>query len=272
MKLTYFSLLIVLTGLSFSSCKKKGCTDPLADNYSEEAKKDDGTCTFTDKDGTLEIYIDHNWGMSGADFEMNTNLVHPMTGDTLAFTTFKYYISNFQLKDANGDWWTQPESYYLVDLSDGIEEKLTIPNVPFGTYTEMSYVLGVDSARNVAGAQEGALSVANNMFWSWSSGYIMLKAEGNSPQSGSGSFAFHLGGFEGATNVVTTKTALFGSENLEVNENGISAINLIANPARLWHSSPSVEISPMIHAPGDGAVTMATDFYGGVSFDHIDNN
>lgn len=31
------------------SCKKKGCTDPTAMNYSEEAKKDDGTCEFEEE-------------------------------------------------------------------------------------------------------------------------------------------------------------------------------------------------------------------------------
>ncbi len=29
------------------SCKKKGCTDPTADNFNTDAKKDDGSCTFT---------------------------------------------------------------------------------------------------------------------------------------------------------------------------------------------------------------------------------
>src|SRR5690554_5419654 len=30
----------------FSSCKKKGCTDPTACNYSPSADKDDGTCNY----------------------------------------------------------------------------------------------------------------------------------------------------------------------------------------------------------------------------------
>jgi len=34
--------------LVFASCKKEGCTDELANNYSKKAKKDDGTCTYAD--------------------------------------------------------------------------------------------------------------------------------------------------------------------------------------------------------------------------------
>ncbi len=41
-------LLAVALTAGTTSCKKKGCTDPLANNYSEEAKKDDGSCTYDD--------------------------------------------------------------------------------------------------------------------------------------------------------------------------------------------------------------------------------
>lgn len=33
-------------GVAVTSCKKKGCTDEAATNYSEEAKKDDGSCVY----------------------------------------------------------------------------------------------------------------------------------------------------------------------------------------------------------------------------------
>ncbi|MCB0736033.1 MAG: hypothetical protein KDC92_00875 [Bacteroidetes bacterium] len=32
--------------LTFSSCKKEGCTNPNAQNYNADATEDDGTCTF----------------------------------------------------------------------------------------------------------------------------------------------------------------------------------------------------------------------------------
>lgn len=37
---------IVLTALSTTSCKKKGCIDSEASNFDTEAKKDDGTCVY----------------------------------------------------------------------------------------------------------------------------------------------------------------------------------------------------------------------------------
>lgn len=40
------ALTVVMTIMSLNSCKKKGCTDPLASNYSEEAQKDDGNCIY----------------------------------------------------------------------------------------------------------------------------------------------------------------------------------------------------------------------------------
>ncbi len=37
------------------ACKKKGCTDPTANNYNPEAKKDDETCTFDAVDWYTEV-------------------------------------------------------------------------------------------------------------------------------------------------------------------------------------------------------------------------
>jgi hypothetical protein len=42
-KIIVIAFLVIL---SVTSCKKKGCTDPEAYNYSDEAKKDDGSCSY----------------------------------------------------------------------------------------------------------------------------------------------------------------------------------------------------------------------------------
>lgn len=47
-------LILVVGTITLSSCKKKGCTDPLANNYNEKAKKDDGSCTFDPEEPSTE--------------------------------------------------------------------------------------------------------------------------------------------------------------------------------------------------------------------------
>lgn len=43
--------LFIASILILSSCKKEGCTDQGANNFDEEAKKDDGSCTYNPKIG-----------------------------------------------------------------------------------------------------------------------------------------------------------------------------------------------------------------------------
>lgn len=44
----YLRILLVLCALAaLSACRKKGCTDSLANNFSDEANFDDGTCQYT---------------------------------------------------------------------------------------------------------------------------------------------------------------------------------------------------------------------------------
>lgn len=57
-----------------SSCKKEGCTDPLATNYSTEAKKDDSSCQY---EGSVVFWNDQATANSAV---------------AAGVTSFKYYI------------------------------------------------------------------------------------------------------------------------------------------------------------------------------------
>jgi hypothetical protein len=45
-KIGFVFLVGILLAGGITSCKKKGCNDPNANNYSADAEKDDGSCTY----------------------------------------------------------------------------------------------------------------------------------------------------------------------------------------------------------------------------------
>ena len=255
--ITQISIIIfAVTCLVFTSCKKDEVTpEPAATT------------------GSVSVKLEHKWVDLATNFTLNMEYIHPLTDDTLNFTTMKYYISNLKLKKSDGTWWTQPESYFLVDLENQSSTNLMMSNVPLGTYTELSYTFGVDSTRNVSGAQTGALSIANNMFWSWNSGYIFMKAEGTSVNSTSGSYSFHLGGFTGVNNVVSSRNDVFNiqSTDLIVSSHHPSEIGLLVFPDKLFNTTGSVNGTNTIHMPGAMAKIMANDFFNGIVFEHVHN-
>lgn len=223
--------------------------------------------------GTVKITFDHRW--EGENFVPNetTTYINSSSNDTLSFTMFRYYISNIRLKKADGTEYVQPDSYFLVNAADAASSTITIPNVPAGTYTDVSYTFGVDSTRNVSGAQSGALDPSYGMFWSWSTGYIMLKAEGISPNSPSqsGSFAFHLGGFQGPNKVVIERQmSLTPAGSLNLGAASTKSIHIDVHVEKMWDNSPSLSAVYDLQSPGAAAKTMAQSFINGMLLNHID--
>ena len=225
--------------------------------------------------GNVELQFDHKWGMNWAPFSMNTEMTHPATGEKMTFTTLNYYVSNVKLKKQDGSWWTQPDSYHLVKITDAnTAQKVRLEDVPLGKYTAIEYTIGVDSTRNVSGAQTGALSPSNGMFWSWLTGYIFVKAEGSSPDSGAanGQFKYHLGGFrdENNTNAIRTRTIDFpGVLDVKADDGHGAKVHFYVNTARFWHGGISLQDMHTVHMPGANAMTLADNFSEGFIVHHI---
>ena len=49
MNIKHFLPILALGFVGLTSCKKEGCTDDWATNYNSEAKKDDGSCKYSEK-------------------------------------------------------------------------------------------------------------------------------------------------------------------------------------------------------------------------------
>jgi hypothetical protein len=102
MKKLLFIGLIAATTVAFTSCKKEGCTDSTAVNFSEEAKKDDGSCTYPAPD-PRDAYIGNYWvtdstWLAGPFYEVQTYALNISTGGTASDTI---YLNNLWNDGAN---------------------------------------------------------------------------------------------------------------------------------------------------------------------------
>ncbi len=254
MRFYSFLMGLSLLALTFTSCEKD---------------EKDNTPPATSKDVVLKF--EHIWGPNGPAFEIGTQYSHPLTDQEITFTTLRYYVSNVVFVRQDGSEWAETESYYIVDASNPDKTNLTIKNVPVGEYKGVKYTLGVDSARNTSGAQTGALDPAEGMFWSWNTGYIFVKAEGNSPSSPTENFVYHLGGFTGANKAKREVNHDFGQSLLSLQSNSSNSVHIMVNAARFWHGGISLADMNRVHMPGANASTLASNFAGGFMFDHVHN-
>lgn len=149
----------------------------------------------------------------------STKFFTNLNNDSITVSKFDYYISNIKLKTTGGLTYSEPESYHLIRHGDTTSTSFTIKNLPEGFYNSIEFVIGVDSTRNVSGAQTGALDPGNTMFWDWNNGYIFLKLEGDfktfTTPAGS-NYAMHIGGYSGAYNCLKTCSFTGFSNNINV--------------------------------------------------------
>ena len=196
-------------------------------------------------------------------------------GDSFYINTYKYYISNIKLTDSNGNTWYEPESYHLVNQADASSFSFVIGNVPNANYTAIQYMIGVDSARNNSGSQTGALDPANDMFWTWSTGYIMAKVEGKSNVSVSSgnNITFHIAGYEGQYASQRVVSPSFGSLTANVSSTTTPVIHIESNLNEWWRNPSVVRFDMMsnVTTTGPNAMIIADNYMDMFTVTGIDN-
>lgn len=191
-----------------------------------------------------------------------TNYVNA-AGETFNITLFKYYVSNFSLTTTSGQEVVLTPEYFLVNEESDSTKVITLQKLPSGTYRSITFLLGVDSARNNSGAQTGALDPVNGMFWTWNSGYVMAKLEGSSPVSTmpANLIEFHIGGFKGANNVLRMVQLSFPAP-VELGQNGHADFKVTAD-AYTWFDQPnriSFQQLASCTTPGAQAAAIADNY------------
>jgi hypothetical protein len=225
--------------------------------------------------GEVDIEFEHTVGT--APLVLNKQTYSTLAGDQFTVSTFKYYISNLKLTKTDGTQYAVPESYYLVNSDVSSSQHLAIKNVPTGDYKALTFTIGVDSVRNVSGAQTGALDPTNTMFWSWNSGYIFTKLEGTSPQSKEtgNTLMFHIGGFKSPNNTIRTVTPAFPSGiNLLVRADHSPEIHYNVDVLRMFSGPNTIRFGSLSTSMGGPtSVQVANNYAQGMfSVEHIHAN
>ena len=185
---------------------------------------DDDTPEEGEALGTIEIEFENVIGPQDSQRSFSISEVgateYPyQNGMNQAFnvTLLKYYVSEVVLTGPNGERFEEPLSvsateangYHLIDAADPNSLTFDLTDVPAGQYNKISFLLGVDSTGVLEGAAGGELDPATSgMFWSWNSGYVAVKVEGQSPASPGGArgnsieqeneagWVYHIGGWK----------------------------------------------------------------------------
>lgn len=148
------------TSLLFNACKKE--ETPTTNNN-------------TPTDGQLTITFDN---MVGNDpLEMSMMKFTNAAANNFSVSLLKYYVSNIEIKKKDGTV-HKPGVYKLIDGSNLSTCSFDAGKLTAGDYDSMIFYIGIDQSKNHTGAQDGDLDVSKGMFWTWNTGYIFFKHEG----------------------------------------------------------------------------------------------
>jgi len=205
---------------------------------------------------------------------LNSGVYPTTSGESLQVSTFEYYLSNIKLSKADGTVYAAPNTYFLVDQAKPQSLRFTVPSVPAGDYTGVSFLVGVDAQKTGLTdpleftGKFDALNPANNMYWTWNSGHIFLKLEGMvTPTSGAAKpLTCHVGGYAAPYNALVKAAPAFGNHKLTVRAGHSPELHLQANLLRMFDGVTHVPLStfPGTHMPSPASVAVAQNYAAGM--------
>jgi hypothetical protein len=238
------------------------------------SKDDDNTDTTPAVLPKLTIEMDHLAGLQKFYFD---SAYTTADGDIFTADLFKYYVSNVRLVRTDNSEYAIPETYFLVNHADMTTMQLQMDSLATGSFKGIKFILGVDSARNVSGAQTGALDPVNGMFWTWNTGYIFFKLEGASAviPTPAQTFTYHIGGFSGA-NVNYKEISLdFDGDILPLANNTNPELHIVVDVLELFKNPSTIDLetfSSSVVMPNPSATTLANNYVDMFKYDHIHND
>ncbi|MFZ4785445.1 MAG: MbnP family protein [Flavobacteriales bacterium] len=136
--------------------------------------KEDSDDIVVSETGIVKVNVSNM--VDGASIVQNNFQYENALSETYSINLLKYYLSNAVLVDDQGT--VIPFSNYT--LIDGLNtsDNFFSACIPNGHYVQLKCYVGVNHQNNHSGDQEGDLDPINGMLWTWSTGYIFFKHEG----------------------------------------------------------------------------------------------
>lgn len=250
---------------------------------SASCKKTTGSLYDSNVKAPITLEFDNIVG--GADLQLNTGSYTNESGEQFKVSMLRYFVSNIVLTNVNGSKYIVPQdsSYFLIDESKPSTLKTSI-KIPEGEYSKLEFVLGVDSLRNTKDLSQrtGVLDPtgeASGMYWSWNSGYIFFKMEGNSPSSKltNNVFQYHIGLFGGYS---TPTLNNLKNISIDLTQRGIAKVktgktpnvHLLVDVSKVFNGTNKVSISAntVVMASAFSA-KIADNFTSMFQHDHTEN-
>ncbi len=154
--ITFFiSVILIVSTLPFTSCKK--------DNDDPE---------------TATIQIDMFHHVNNDLLKFNELIYENEFGNQYSVSRLQYFVSDFELVHEDGRTFKIDTAFYVDGLVPETLSLKTDLQIPYGNYTDIRFVFGLDEARNTNGAYPNPPE--NNMEWPipLGGGYHYMKLEG----------------------------------------------------------------------------------------------
>jgi hypothetical protein len=201
-------------------------------------------------------------------------------GESFSVQQFKYYVSAIRVTgEGVGEEEVLLKEAHLVDEGDSSSLVLHL-STDLAEMRAISLVVGVDSLANTGGVQGGDLDPMLGMFWTWNTGYVYARLEGESDSAHSPAhrFTWDIGGYKYPLNALRTVTLALGGRSGMGNEGagsgstggaerldgaGDKKIICITADILKWFDGKSpvhLARTPICHQPGALAMRIADNY------------
>lgn len=186
--------------------------------------------------GTLRVNFVARY--NGQPFVMNQNYTN-ISGYTVKTEMVKFLMHRFVVTNSSGTK-NEVREAALINFANGTNS-FEVP-LEAGSYTGIQFGLGVDSTLNkqdpslLPASHPFSLNQANDMHWSWSTGYIFFKLEGKADtttaQAGPVDLAYV---FHPGSNALFRKVD-FPSKSFSISAGSTTNVDITLDVARLFYN------------------------------------